>query len=303
VSRLSTWRPNTPTRARDNIHHHYDLGNDFYRLWLDERMVYTCAYFEDPDASLEAAQVAKLDLVCRKLRLQPGDQVIEAGCGWGALAIHMAREYGATVRAFNISAPQLAYARERAAAAGVADRVTFVESDYRAIDGRCDAFVSVGMLEHVGRYQYGEVGRVIDRTIDPRHGRALVHFIGRNRPMPFNSWIARHVFPGAYPPSLGEVLPGLSEAVNLSVLDVENLRLHYAGTLRHWLDRFEGHADEIAKQFDESFVRTWRLFLAGAEASFSTGDLQLFQITLARAADNDVPATRAFLYEAPDVHL
>jgi cyclopropane-fatty-acyl-phospholipid synthase len=289
--------------SADNVHAHYDLGNDFYRLWLDDAMVYTCAYFERPDATLEQAQRAKLDLVCRKLRLKPGERVIEAGCGWGALAIHMAREYGVLVRAFNISRPQLEYARKRAAAAGVSDRVSFIESDYRSIDGRCDAFVSVGMLEHVGRRQYAELGGIIARALDGRHGRALVHFIGRNRPMPMNSWIARHVFPGAYAPALGEVLPGLCETVDLSVLDVENLRLHYAQTIRHWRARFERHAAVIAECYDEAFVRTWRLYLAGAEASFVTGDLQLFQVTLARATDNDVPWTREAIYRSAHAHV
>ncbi|MGE5199822.1 MAG: class I SAM-dependent methyltransferase, partial [Rhodospirillaceae bacterium] len=140
--------------SRTQIHRHYDLGNDFYRLWLDRQLVYTCAYFPSPDSTLEAAQVAKMDLVCRKLRLRPGEHVVEAGCGWGSLAIHMAREYGVTVTAYNISHEQVAYARQRAAREGLGDRVAFVEDDYRAIHGSADAFVSVGMLEHVGPADY-----------------------------------------------------------------------------------------------------------------------------------------------------
>ena len=290
----------SPAAARANVHAHYDLGNDFYRRWLDERMVYTCAYFERPDATLEDAQEAKLDYVCRKLRLQPGDRVIEAGCGWGALAIYMARHYGVSVRAFNISAPQLEYARDRAAREGVADRVTFVDADYRAIDGRCDAFVSVGMLEHVGRAHYETLGHVIDRVLDPAHGRGLLHFIGQNRPMEFNAWIARYIFPGAHAPTLGEALPDVLEPGNLSVLDVENLRPHYALTLRHWRTRFDACAEDIARRFDETFVRTWRLYLAGAEAGFTSGDLQLFQVVFARAADDTAPWTRDALYRGSD---
>jgi cyclopropane-fatty-acyl-phospholipid synthase len=285
-----------PAAARQNIHAHYDLGNDFYRLWLDEQMVYTCAYFASPDDSLESAQVAKLDYVCRKLRLQPGETVVEAGCGWGALALHMARHYGVTVRAFNISGAQLEYARARAAREGLTDRVTFVDGDYRTIDGRADAFVSIGMLEHVGSDHYDAIGRVIEQVINPVHGRALIHFIGRNRPMPFNPWIGRYIFPGAHAPSLGEVLPAVAEAVDLSVVDVENLRPHYAETLRHWRERFETHVPDITVQFDERFVRMWRLYLAGAEACFRSGHLQLFQIVLGRATDNTAPWTRAGLY-------
>lgn len=283
--------------AREHVTSHYDVGNEFYRLWLDQAMVYTCAYFDSLEVTLEQAQQDKLDYVCRKLELVPGQHVIEAGCGWGALALHMARHYGVTVRAYNISVSQLAHARERAAREGLADRVSFVEADYRAIDGRADAFVSIGMLEHVGPASYAELGRVIDRVLDPERGRCLLHFIGRNAPQAFNPWIARHIFPGAHAPALSEMLPGLVEHGKLSVVDVENLRLHYALTLRHWLERFERHADTIRRMYDEAFVRTWRLYLAGAQASFTTGDLQLFQVTCGRPRDNGRPWTRRALYE------
>jgi cyclopropane-fatty-acyl-phospholipid synthase len=281
--------------ARSNVHH-YDLGNDFYQLWLDADMVYTCAYFDRPDATLEAAQRAKLDYVCRKLQLRPGEHVVEAGCGWGALALHMARRYGVTVRAYNISAEQLQYARGRAAREGLDGRVTFIADDYRAIDGRCDAFVSIGMLEHVGRAQYETLGGVIDRVLDRERGRGLLHFIGRNVPLPFNPWITKRIFPGAYAPTIGEVSAAILERQRFSVIDVENLRLHYAKTLEHWLDRFERQAGTIQAMFDEPFVRMWRLYLASAQACFRTGDLQLFQVTFGRAADNGRPWTRDGLY-------
>jgi cyclopropane-fatty-acyl-phospholipid synthase len=284
--------------ARRNVHH-YDLGNDFYQLWLDDEMVYTCAYFERPDATLEAAQRAKLDYVCRKLDLQPGEHVVEAGCGWGALALHMARHYGVTVRAYNLSAAQLAYARARAIREGLDRQVTFIAEDYRSIDGRCDAFVSVGMLEHVGRAQYETLGEVVDRVLDPEHGRGLFHFIGRNWPMEFNPWITRRIFPGAYAPALGEVTEAIFERQHLCVTDVENLRLHYALTLDHWLARFEQHASTIATMFDDAFVRMWRLYLSSAQACFKSGDLQLFQVTFGRATDDTRPWTRDALYTEP----
>jgi cyclopropane-fatty-acyl-phospholipid synthase len=289
--------------SRHNVHTHYDLGNAFYRLWLDEQMLYTCAYFDTPDATLEGAQRAKMDHVCRKLRLRPGEHVVEAGCGWGALALHMARYYGVTVRAYNISDNQIEYARARAQAQGLSDRVTFVDGDYRAIDERADAFVSVGMLEHVGRHNYSDLGVVIDRVIDPVHGRGLLHFIGRNAPLKLSAWIDRHVFPGAYPPSLGEVLPGVLESRWLSVTDIENLRLHYALTLEHWLARFEDRADTVREMFDESFVRIWRLYLAGSQAAFQCGDMQLFQVTFGRPLDNTQPWTRRDWYEAVDARV
>jgi cyclopropane-fatty-acyl-phospholipid synthase len=284
--------------ARSYVHH-YDLGNDFYQLWLDTDMVYTCAYFDRPDATLEEAQRAKLDYVCRKLQLRAGEHVVEAGCGWGALALHMARHYGVTVRAYNLSGEQLEYAQDRAAREGLEGRVTFIADDYRSIDGRCDAFVSVGMLEHVGRAQYETLGDVINRVLDRERGRGLLHFIGRNVPMPFNPWITKRIFPGAYAPTLGEVFAAILEPQRFSVLDVENLRLHYARTLEHWLVRFEHHARTIRVMFDEPFVRMWRLYLASAQACFRTGDLQLFQVTFGRAADNVRPWTRADLYAEP----
>jgi cyclopropane-fatty-acyl-phospholipid synthase len=282
--------------TRHDIHRHYDLGNDFYRLWLDRELVYTCAYFPSPEVSLEDAQLAKMDHVCRKLRLRPGETVIEAGCGWGGLALHMARRYGVRVRAFNISAEQIGYARRRAAEEGLEGRVEFVEDDFRSIEGPADAFVSVGMLEHVGLESYEALGEVIDRCLHRERGRGLLHFIGRTRVRPLNAWIRRRVFPGAYPPTLEQVTERVLGARDLAVLDVENLRQHYALTLAHWLGRFEAAAGEVARMFDERFVRAWRLYLAGSQASFSTGYLQLFQMTFARGRANDIPWTREGLY-------
>jgi len=286
--------PSDRERARANIHYHYDLGNDFYRLWLEEQLVYTCAYFPTPGTSLEEAQTAKFEHVCRKLRLRPGDTVVEAGCGWGAFALHMARHYGVTVRAYNISREQIRFARARARAEGLDGRVEFVEDDYRNVRGSCDVFVSVGMLEHVGRENYRAFAEVIDRCLAPS-GRGLLHFIGRDRPRALNAWIRKRIFPGAYPPTLAEVAREVLEPVSLSVVDVENLRLHYALTLRHWRARFEAAKGRVAEMFDESFVRAWRLYLAGSEAGFTTGYLQLFQVTFARAAA-DTAWTRAELY-------
>lgn len=281
-------------RARDNIHAHYDLGNDFYRLWLDREMVYTCAYFPRPDAGLEEAQIAKMHHVCRKLRLRPGDSVVEAGCGWGSLALFMARHYGVRVRAYNISREQIAWARARAKDEGLADRVEFVEDDYRNISGSYDAFVSVGMLEHVGIRYYPELGGVIDRVLR-EHGRGFIHTIGRARPGQMNAWIERRIFPGACPPSLDQIMDIL-EPYRFAVLDVENLRLHYARTLGHWLARFDGATDEVRHMFDETFVRSWRLYLCGSIAAFLTGELQLFQVAFNRASNNEVPWTREHLY-------
>ncbi len=276
--------------SRRNIRHHYDLSNEFYETWLDPELVYTCAYFPDRQATLEEAQRAKLDLVCRKLWLQPGETVVEAGCGWGALSLYMARKYGVRVKAYNISHEQIAFARHKAREQGLSCEVEFIEDDYRNIRGRFDVFVSVGMLEHVGVENYRELGRVIHATIDDS-GRGLLHFIGRNFPTPFSPWIRKRIFPGAYPPSLREAM-AICEAQDFSVLDVENLRAHYALTLRHWLDRFERSYDLVAGRLGKEFARMWRLYLAGSIAAFNLGRLQLFQVVFAGRKCANVPWTR-----------
>jgi cyclopropane-fatty-acyl-phospholipid synthase len=286
-------RMSTLASARRQARHHYDLGNDFFRLWLDDAMVYTCAYFEEPTMDLEAAQQAKLEYVCQKLELRPGDRVVEAGCGWGALAIHMAKQHGAIVRAYNVSGEQFAYARDQAERQGVSDRVTFVDGDFRSIAGEYDVFVSIGMLEHVGAAEYAALGDVMDRTIDRRAGRGLLHFCGRNKPRAISPWTDRYIFPGGHVPALSEVATGVLEPWDFSVVDVENLRRHYAATIQHWRDRFERQAPRITQMFDDRFVRMWRLYLAAAEACFTSGDMQLFQIMFRRPNDNTGRWTRS----------
>ncbi len=289
------YRGNTLARSKANIHRHYDIGNEFYSMWLDEQMVYTCAYFDDPELSLEAAQAAKMDHVCRKVRLKPGNTVVEAGCGWGALALHMAREYGAKVKAYNISHEQVVYARQRAEREGLSQQVEFIEEDWRKVAGEFDAFVSVGMLEHVGPENYRELGQVVSRSLKP-HGLGLVHTIGRNYEAPLDAWTSKRIFPGAYPPSLRQ-MTDLFENSRLSILDVENLRMHYAKTLKHWLERYEEHAESVREMFDDKFVRMWRLYLASSVAAFLAGSLQLFQVTFAHARNNEIPMTREHLYQ------
>jgi cyclopropane-fatty-acyl-phospholipid synthase len=221
---LRRTRSNSLTGSRRNIHEHYDIGNNFYKLWLDPTLSYTCAYFPNTQTSLADAQIAKFDHVCRKLRLSAGDEVVEAGCGWGSLALHAASRFGARVRAFNISHEQIAYARDQARRRGLTGRVEFIEDDYRNVSGLCDAFVSIGMLEHVGRENYANLGRLVSRTLRP-NGCGLIHSIGRSSPEPVNAWIERRIFPGAYIPSLQEMMQ-IFEPAGMSVLDVENLRLH-----------------------------------------------------------------------------
>ncbi|MBV9772234.1 MAG: class I SAM-dependent methyltransferase [Bryobacterales bacterium] len=303
ASKLMDWsQDNSRLGSRENIHRHYDLGNDFYKLWLDDQLLYTCAYFPTPTASLEHAQIAKMDHVCRKLRLQPGETVVEAGCGWGALALHMARQYGVSVKAYNVSHEQIAYARERARAEGMSGQVEYIEDDYRAISGKFDVFVSVGMLEHVGLDHYEEFSEIIHRSIGD-NGRGLLHFIGRNYPAVFSRWIRKHIFPGGFAPSLRQSLKIL-EPRDYSVLDVENLRMHYAKTLEHWLERFEQSRQQVASMYDSRFVRAWRLYLAGSIAAFRVGNLQLFQIVFTGPERQPIHWTRDPIYaEAADTKL
>lgn len=296
LAKLYLLKRNTMSRAKDNIYHHYDLGNEFYQLWLDQNMLYTCAYYPTDDATLEQAQLAKMDHVARKLRLKPGQEVVEAGCGWGALALHFAKHFGVKVKAYNISKEQLAYARERAQREGMSDRVEYIEGDYREIRGDYDAFVSVGMLEHVGIHQFRDLGVVINRCLRS-HGRGLIHSIGRNRPAPMNAWIERRIFPGAYPPAMSEMVE-IFEPFRFSIQDVENIRLHYAQTLRHWLQNFDNNVDKVRAMFDEPFIRAWRFYLASSSAAFLCGELQLFQVVFNRYDHNDLPLTRDYLYHS-----
>jgi cyclopropane-fatty-acyl-phospholipid synthase len=284
---MDLWQANTLSGSRRNIHRHYDLGNNFYKLWLDAQMLYTCAYFPTPGTTLEEAQTAKMDHVCRKLRLQRGETVVEAGCGWGALSLHMAREYGVSVKAYNISREQILFARERAREEGLTGQVEFIEDDYRNISGKFDVFMSVGMLEHVRADRYPEFGEIIHRSIGDT-GRGLLHFIGRSQEASFSRWIRKRIFPGANAPALRRALE-IFEPRNYAVLDIENLRLHYAKTLEHWLDRFETSQPQVAAMCGSEFVRAWRLYL--------------FQVVFAGSKCHPLWWTRAPLYDdaKPDI--
>lgn len=287
---------NSIDKAKENIYHHYDIGNEFYKLWLDtEEMQYTCAYYPDRDMTLEEAQVAKLHHICRKLDLKPGDKVVEAGCGWGGLARFMAKHYGVNVTAYNISNEQIKYARHRADEEGLSDQVEYVLEDYRKICGHFDVFVSVGMLEHVAIRDYEELGGIIKRCLKP-DGRGLIHTIGRAVEGPMNAWIERRIFPGARPPALSQMM-NIFESSRLSVYDVENIRLHYSRTLEEWARRFEQHKEQITEMMDEEFVKAWGLYLYGSISAFNSGELQLFQVVFHHAESHNVPWSRHYIYD------
>ncbi|PWC52800.1 cyclopropane-fatty-acyl-phospholipid synthase family protein [Azospirillum sp. TSO22-1] len=282
-------------RARSNVAHHYDLSRRLYELFLDRDLQYSCAYFAEPGMSLDEAQLAKKRHIAAKLLLHPGHHVLDVGCGWGGMALYLAKHAGVRVTGITLSTEQLAVARERAESAGLSDRVRFELCDYRAVTGRFDRIVSVGMFEHVGAPHYRTFfDTVRDRLADD--GVALLHSIGRSEgPGTTNPWFRKYIFPGGYSPALSEVVPRIERA-GLWTTDVEVLRLHYAETLRHWRERFLARREEAAKLYDERFVRMWEFYLAGAEIAFRYQGHMVMQIQMARAV-GAVPLTRGYMLE------
>ncbi len=292
--RLKRWidQANDRLAARRNVAHHYDLSVDFYRLFLDEDLQYSCAYFETPDLTLEEAQLAKKHLLATKLGLSPGDRVLDIGCGWGGLGLTLA-EMGGKVTGVTLSAEQLALAEARARDRGLSHRAEFRLQDFRDIDERFDRIVSVGMFEHVGVPNYQAYFDTIARLLED-NGVAVVHSIGRRGPPSRTQpWIAKHIFPGGYIPSLSEVLPAI-ERSGLWVTDVEILRLHYAETLRHWRERFQAHRSEIVSLYDERLFRMFEFYLASSEIGFRRMGHMIFQLQLTRRQDA-APLTRDYL--------
>ena len=293
---LRRWSQYNPARrARANAAHHYDLDDRLYALFLDRDWQYSCAYFPTGRETLDEAQEAKKRHIAAKLLLRPGLRVLDIGCGWGGMALTLARDHGVRVFGITLSAEQLARARSRAAAAGLADRVQFELLDYRdpALPGPFDRIVSVGMFEHVGINHYDAFFQRVHALLAPG-GVALVHAIGRSAgPRTTNPWLARYIFPGGYSPALSEVFPSV-ERSGLVATDLEILRLHYAETLRHWRRRFAARRAEAAALFDERFCRMFELYLAGSELAFRRLDHMVWQLQLARGLAA-VPLTRDYL--------
>ena len=295
LRRLAQWNPRR--RSRRSIARHYDLSERFYGLFLDESRQYTCAYYRQPDMTLEAAQLAKMDHIARKLLLKPGMSVLDIGSGFGSLAIHLAQNYGVKVTGITLSETQLADSRARAAVAGVAGRATFRLQDYREVTETFDRVVSVGMMEHVGLPQYRRYFRQIhDRLADD--GVALIHTIGRSdRPAALSPWFNRYVFPRGYCPALSEVMPHLQNS-GLILADCEVWRGHYERTLREWRRRFEANLPQVHKMYDERLGRLWRYYLVGSEVSFTEYHNVVFQMQLSKQRLS-VPMTRDYLYNMP----
>jgi cyclopropane-fatty-acyl-phospholipid synthase len=306
TSRLALWRPwrrlawldawNWQRRSRRNVAHHYDLSDRLYALFLDEDLQYSCGYFAHPSNSLEQAQSAKKAHIAAKLALSPGQTVLDIGCGWGGLALYLHRATGADVLGITLSENQLAIARRRATEAGVADHVRFELIDYRAVTGRFDRIVSVGMFEHVGPPHYRAF---FDRcrALLKDDGVMLLHTIARaDGPAPTDRWLARYIFPGGYVPAVSQIAPAVEDS-RLWITDMEVLRLHYAHTLRHWYDRTEAARDDIVALYDDRFYRMWQFYLAGAINAFLYDGHMNVQVQLTRRRDA-LPLTRDYMTQA-----
>ncbi len=283
-------------RAQKNVAHHYDLSGALYDLFLDADRQYSCAYFMTPQDTLEQAQLQKKRHIAAKLRIQPGQKVLDIGCGWGGLGLYLAKQCGAQVTGVTLSVEQQKLASERAAKAGLGERVRFLLRDYRDDDDRYDRIVSVGMFEHVGARHYLEYFRKV-KALLADDGVFLLHAIGRMEPPGnTNKWLRKYIFPGGYTPALSEVLSAI-ERTGLWVTDIEALRLHYAHTLRHWRERFTANRERAKALYDERFCRMWEFYLAGCEVSFRYMRQFVFQIQITKQQDA-VPLTRDYMIEA-----
>jgi cyclopropane-fatty-acyl-phospholipid synthase len=286
---------NNQLRSKRNVEHHYDIDSSLFQHFLDEDMQYSCAYFRDADMTLDEAQLAKRQHIGRKLLLEPGQKVLDIGCGWGGMALYLAQAYNVKVVGLTLSEDQFSLAKQRAEKAGLAGQVTFLKEDYREHQGAYDAIVSVGMFEHVGRPQYQTYFDQVARLLKP-DGRALIHTIGRNGVPPRDSrtWIQKYIFPGGYIPSLSDIAPRI-EHTSLMLSDLEVWRLHYARTLATWNERFQNRREVFRERLGERFCRMWEFYLLSCEAVFRYGELIVFHFQLAHRNDV-VPLTRDYLY-------
>ncbi|MGB5863020.1 MAG: cyclopropane-fatty-acyl-phospholipid synthase family protein [Sulfitobacter sp.] len=283
-------------KAQRNVAHHYDLSDDMYDLFLDEDRQYSCAYYRSANDTLEQAQKQKKDHIAQKLCLKPGMRVLDIGCGWGGMALTLARDYGVHVVGVTLSREQHKFATARATAEGLEDQVEFRLMDYRTVTERFDRIVSVGMFEHVGVPHYDEYFSRIRDLLKPE-GVALVHTIGRCAPPNVTSpWIAKYIFPGGYVPALSEIAPVIENA-NLIATDIEVWRVHYADTLRDWRARFEANLDKAAAIYDEQFCRMWRYYLIACEVTFRFDRQVVFQIQLSKE-QTAAPVTRDYMYQS-----
>lgn len=291
-------------QQKENIRHHYDLGNDFFSLWLDETMSYSCAYFNSLEDSLQQAQMQKIHHILKKLSLQPGERLLDIGSGWGWLILTAAQTYGVNVLGITLSEEQFRATRERINAMGLADKADVMLINYQDLDEskhQFDKIVSVGMFEHVGRENLSKYMEKINRLLAPG-GVSLLHTITGTKEKTTNTWLDKYIFPGGYVPSLRETIWFLPEH-EFHLLHAESLRLHYAATLDRWYMNFDQHMNEIEQKFGKRFVRMWSLYLRGCAASFRTSGLNIHQLLFSKGLNNDFPLTLNHVYnDLPTVH-
>ena len=293
LHRLNT--QNTMRRVKHNISHHYDLGDDFYALFLDKTMTYSCAYYNTETDSLGQAQVNKYEHICRKLAVKPGEKLLDIGCGWGGMLIYAAQNYGISGLGNTLSRNQFEGVKRRIEELGLNHKIEVVLADYREIEGQFDKFISIGMFEHVGKAFIPVYMRAVSNLLK-KGGIGLLHTIGKDAESRSDGWILKYIFPGGYIPNLAEIVNEMGRA-GFSVVDVENLRFHYGRTLDHWAERYEKNVDKVRNMFDEPFVRMWRLFLNASSAGFKHGSSRLYQILFSNGLNNELPLTRKHLYQ------
>ncbi len=290
-------------KAKKNISYHYDLGNDFYSLWLDETLTYTCAYFKKADNSLKEAQINKYEHIARKLRLKQGESLIDIGCGWGGMMFYAAENYGVRCEGYTLSKQQYDYTIAKIKEKKLDHLVKVHLKDYRQASGKFDKFVSIGMLEAVGRKFLPVFFETVKELLKPQ-GIGLLHTIGAREDKPADPWIVKHIFPGGFIPTL----PLIAEIMNKKKLvsfDIEDLRMHYAKTLDKWIENFEGNIDEVKSIMTKSlgdkvqrFIRMWRLYLNASSVAFKIGESHLYQITFSNGLNDEIPLTREYIYDA-----
>ncbi|OUB29490.1 SAM-dependent methyltransferase [Bacillus thuringiensis serovar yunnanensis] len=281
---------------KQDISHHYDIGNDFYKLWLDETMTYSCAYFKKANDSLTTAQHNKVHHILKKLNLQDGDTLLDIGCGWGELITTAAKKYGVKVMGVTLSEEQYVKTLGRIEKEGLTHLVEVALLDYRDIRNRkFDKVVSVGMIEHVGKDHITEYFETVNNLLN-EGGVSVLHCITSPLNGATNSWIEKYIFPGGYVPSINELISNIAQQ-NFLVVDVESLRRHYGKTLSYWAQNFENVLDEVRKTKDERFIRMWRLYLNACAASFNTGNIDLHQFIFTKGVNDDIPWTRLYLYD------
>ncbi|WP_162523020.1 class I SAM-dependent methyltransferase [Clostridium estertheticum] len=287
---------NSIKRSKDNIEFHYDIGNDFYKLWLDDTMSYSCGYFKNDTDSLYQAQINKINHILKKLNLKEGQTLLDIGCGWGELIITAAKQYKVKAIGITLSEEQFEKVNERIKAEGLEDLVEVKLEDYRELKNlKFDRIVSIGMLEHVGLDNLSEYFHVVNSLLNDK-GLSLVHCITGINEGGTNTWIDKYIFPGGHVPAIKTIISDIAEQ-EFELIDIESLRRHYGKTLEHWAENFENALPIIEKSKDETFIRMWRLYLNSCAASFNCGNINLHQILFAKGVNNDLPLTREYLYK------